>query len=237
MDKREELILISSYSVWSKKAAKIGLASREVIDLLDIEAYFRLLGAPLPKGQQIVLDILEDQGLILGIVGSGWTITNLAAILLAKELKAFSFSLSTKAARFIIYEGNNKLKTKYEVINDRGYASSFDDFLGLINTHTPQKEKIKKTIRALVGNALVHQDFFATGNRVMIEVYTDRIEVSHPGKETRNQQIADLMKRFNIDHSIEEDNILIPKIRVNENLTTAMLEFNPTKCWEKQSKE
>lgn len=43
----------------------------------------------------------------------GWNITNLAAILLAKRLDAFSPELARKAPRVVIYEGVNKLATRF----------------------------------------------------------------------------------------------------------------------------
>ena len=52
--------------------------------------------------------------------GSGWNITNLSAILLAKKLDAFDLSLSRKAARFIIYDGLSKLKTKTDTTLNQG---------------------------------------------------------------------------------------------------------------------
>jgi len=36
-------------------------------------------------------------------------------------------------------------------------------------------------IRELVANALIHQDFMVPGSSVMIEVYSNRIEISNPG--------------------------------------------------------
>lgn len=42
----------------------------------------------------------------------GWTITNLAAILLAKRLADFSPALARKAPRVVLYNGASKLKTR-----------------------------------------------------------------------------------------------------------------------------
>jgi len=65
-------------------------------------------------------------------------------------------------------------------------------------------------IRELVANALIHQEFRATGTSVTIELYSDRIEISNPGKsiispdrfideyESRNEKLADIMRRLGI---------------------------------------
>ena len=65
-------------------------------------------------------------------------------------------------------------------------------------------------IRELLANALVHQDFSVHGNAVLIEIFSDRLEVSNPGKPvvpvdrlidgicSRNERLADLMRRLGI---------------------------------------
>ena len=65
-------------------------------------------------------------------------------------------------------------------------------------------------IRELVANALIHQEFTEKGTSVMIEIYDNRIEISNPGKpivplerfidgyQSRNERLADLMRRFGI---------------------------------------
>lgn len=63
-------------------------------------------------------------------------------------------------------------------------------------------------IRELVANALIHQDFSEIGTSVMIDIYSDRIEISNPGEsiisterfvdgfQSRNETLAGLMRRF-----------------------------------------
>jgi len=66
-------------------------------------------------------------------------------------------------------------------------------------------------IRELVANAIIHQDFFQTGNSVMIEIYNNRIEITNPGEplvdtdrfldtppKSRNEILASFMRRINI---------------------------------------
>ena len=120
-------------------------------------------------------------------------ITNLAAILLAKKLDAFSAALARKAPRVIIYDGINKLKTRSETTGNRGYAIGFEGLIDFVYLAAPQnhfieevvREEVKmfprQALRELIANALIHQDLLATGTSVMIEMYDDRIEISNPG--------------------------------------------------------
>ncbi len=86
----------------------------------------------------------------------------------------------------------------------------------------PKKEVIEGTlrvnvsypeviIRELVANALVHQDFYLENGRVLIEIFSDRIEISNPGQpllsdynklidtvSSRNELIADSLKIMRI---------------------------------------
>ena len=66
-------------------------------------------------------------------------------------------------------------------------------------------------IRELVANALIHQDFSITGAGPMIEIFTDRMEITNPGlplvkterfldtpPRSRNETLASLMRRAGI---------------------------------------
>jgi ATP-dependent DNA helicase RecG len=63
-------------------------------------------------------------------------------------------------------------------------------------------------IRELVANALIHQDLAMGGASVMVEIYSNRVEISNPGEpivpverfidgyQSRNERLADLMRRM-----------------------------------------
>jgi ATP-dependent DNA helicase RecG len=66
-------------------------------------------------------------------------------------------------------------------------------------------------LRELVANALIHQDFTITGAGPMIEIFSDRVEFTNPGKplidpnrfldlppRSRNENLAALMRRADI---------------------------------------
>jgi ATP-dependent DNA helicase RecG len=242
---------------WFSQPARDNASPEDIIALLDTQTYFELLGIPYPTHRDAVLERLQSQDLIKP-TAQGWIITNMAAILLAKKLDAFSRSLARKAPRFIIYEGIGKFQTRSDHLGNRGYAIGFEGLVTFVHTSAPQnrfieeviREEVKmfprKALRELIANALVHQDFLATGTSPMIEMYSDRIEISNPGTppidvdrfideyRSRNEKLADLMRRFGIceekgsgiDKVVEAAEVYqlpAPDFRVGETRTTAIL--------------
>ncbi|MEH1841183.1 MAG: hypothetical protein V7L20_21100 [Nostoc sp.] len=70
---------------WFCQPARCDASPDDVIALLDSQTYFELLKIPYPTTRDAVLERLQSQQLIKP-TAHGWTITNLAAILLAKKL-------------------------------------------------------------------------------------------------------------------------------------------------------
>lgn len=206
---------------WFVQSAKADASADEVIALLDTQTYFELLSLPYPTTRDAVLARLQSEGLIAPS-GAGWIISNMAAILLAKRLDAFSPALARKAVRVVVYEGTNKLHTKDDKPGLRGYAVGFASLVDFVHSAAPQnrfveqavREEVKmfpkQALRELIANALVHQDFLVSGASVMIELYADRVEISNPGLppikverfideyRSRNERLADLMRRLGI---------------------------------------
>ncbi len=149
---------------------------------------------------------------------SSFSITKLGAVLFAKSLSDFE-SVHRKTIRVIVYKGKNKVQTEREQIGGKGYALGFEGLVDWINSQLPANEEIGKAlrtetrmypeiaIREVVANALIHQDFSEKGFP-MIEIYSDRIEVSNSGIPlitpdrfideyvSRNESLADLMRRM-----------------------------------------
>jgi ATP-dependent DNA helicase RecG len=194
----------------------------QVIALLDYQTYFDLLSVPLPADREKILARLADDRLITSNRAGGWDITNLGAMLFAKNLDAFK-GLSRKAVRVIVYEGNGRLKTVREQDGKKGYAAGFAGLIDFVNALLPRNEVIGKAIRKdvpmfpepaireLVANALIHQDFSVTGAGPMIEIFADRMEITNPGlplvkterfldspPRSRNETLASLMRRAGI---------------------------------------
>ncbi len=205
---------------WLLELAREGLSPAEVVQLLDTQSYFDLLKLPYPATRDAVLDRLEHERLLRN-THQGLGVTNLGAVLFAKRLDEFN-GVARKASRVIVYDGKGKLRTKREQTSNKGYAVAFDGLVQFIESQTPANEVIEQAlrretrmypsiaIRELVANALIHQDFTLSGVSVMVEIYDDRIEVSNPGQpsvqperfideyRSRNEQLADLMRRIGI---------------------------------------
>jgi len=189
-----------------------------VLSLLDYPAYFELLQQPHPEDRAKILARLADNRLIVANPVGQWDITHLGAILFARNLDEFPF-LARKAVRVIVYEGKGRLKTLREEVLRKGYATGFTQLIDLLRALLPRSESIgsalrrevpiypEDAIRELIPNALIHQDFSVTGAGPMIEIFSDRLEITNPGSplvspdrfldtppRSRNEALASFMR-------------------------------------------
>lgn len=250
-------ILDEGQPEWFERAARENASPDEVVALLDTQSFFDLMQLPYPTSREGVLARLAQERLIEQRPG-GWNISRLAAILLAKRLDAFSQELARKAPRVVIYVGSDKLTTREDKPGVRGYAVGFESLVDFVHSAAPQnrfveqvvREEVKmfprQAIRELIANALIHQDFHASGASVMIEMYTDRLEISNPGLppikverfideyRSRNERLAELMRRMGICEekgsgidkvvsAAEVFQLPAPDFRVGDTRTTAIL--------------
>ena len=163
-----------------------------VVDALDCQSYFDLLELPQPRNQTEVLVALARDGLVEKSTTGAWNILNLGVILLAKRADDFTW-LERKAVRIIRYKGDSRLQTTKEKINRKGYAAGFDGLTEYIDALLPENEVVgrsgrhttpafpKRAVREVIANALIHQDFAATGAGPMVEIFAHRVEVTNPG--------------------------------------------------------
>jgi ATP-dependent DNA helicase RecG len=205
---------------WLEEFSTTGLSADRVIELLDTQAFFELLKLPYPSDRSGVLDRLGAERLI-DKVGETYSIRRLGGLLLAKKLSDFP-DLSRKAPRVVVYSGKSKLETKLDQIGSKGYAAGFQGLVGFVMAQLPQNEIIVNAlrkevklvpeivIRELVANAMIHQDFSITGASIVVEIYSNRIDISSPGApivpaerfidgyQSRNERLADIMRRMGI---------------------------------------
>ena len=195
------------------------LTEEELRDLLDFEKYFSLMNIKMPDNFNAISERLNEEGLIIK-KGKRFSITNLGAILFAKDLTKFS-KLSRKRLRVIFYEGNTRTKISREKEHNEGYAVLFEEVINYILKQLPTNEVIKTAlredvhmypsiaIRELLGNILIHQDFFERGSGPMVEFFSNRAEFTNPGEPlidtnrfidhapiSRNDKLAGFMRRI-----------------------------------------
>ncbi|QSR85013.1 ATP-binding protein [Methylacidimicrobium sp. B4] len=205
---------------WLEEPSRTGLDAQQVVDLLDTQTFFELLKLPYPTDRIGVLDRLVCERLVDKADGT-YTIRRLGALLLARDLKQFP-DVSRKVPRVVVYAGSSKLETRLDWAGTRGYAVGFQGLVRFVMTQLPQNEVIEDAlrkevklvpdvvIRELVANALIHQDFLVSGAAVMVEIYSNRVEISNPGEplvpverfidgyQSRNERLADLMRRMGV---------------------------------------
>ncbi len=205
---------------WLEEQSKGGLSGQEVVALLDTQTYFELLKLPYPTERAGVVEKLLNDRLI-DQQGDNYSIRRLGALLLAKRLDDFP-DLERKVPRVVVYTGTSKLETRLDQAGIKGYAVGFQGLVHFIMSQLPQNEVVEAAIRQevklipeivireLIANALIHQDFTIGGTSVMVEIYTDRVEISNPGDpivpverfidgyESRNEDLARIMRRLGI---------------------------------------
>ena len=205
---------------WLEEQSKGGLNGQEVVELLDTQTYFELLKLPYPTERAGVVEKLLNDHLI-DQQGDNYSIRRLGALLLAKSLENFP-DLVRKVPRVVVYTGTSKLETRLDQPGTKGYAVGFQGLVHFVMSQLPQNEVVEAAIRKevklipeivireLVANALIHQDFSIGGTSMMVEIYTDRVEISNPGEpivpverfidgyESRNEDLARMMRRMGI---------------------------------------
>jgi len=221
-EKERELWRIFDRKPFEKEIAAEHVTSEDVLKLLDYPAYFDLLQLMLPESRDRILKVFQDDGILEKENTGKWKITNMGAVLLARRLSDFS-QLKHKAVRVILYKGENKFETVREQVGGKGYACGFEGLIGFIQNLLPTNEVIgqalRKTVpmfpelavRELIANAIIHQDFHISGTAPMIEIFTNRMEITNPGlplvktdrfldspPKSRNEALASFMRRIGV---------------------------------------
>lgn len=180
--------------VWETGIAVQFLSGDDVLSRLDYSSYFELTDQPLPDNRAAIFEKLSSDQLIAKDVGENWNITNLGAILFAKRLTNFTGPVARKSVRIVAYDGRGRASTvTHRQDGQRGYASGFAGLIDYIDALLPRNEHIGKAfrkeqslyppiaIRELIANALIHQDMTITGTGPLIEMFSDRMEITNPG--------------------------------------------------------
>jgi ATP-dependent DNA helicase RecG len=173
-ERERELWRVFDRLPFEQQSAAEHVSSENVLKLLDYPAYFDLLNQPLPETRQSILEALSTDQLIEKSPSGDWSITNLGAILFARELSSFRH-LERKAVRLILYKGDDRYTTIREIEGKKGYAVGFSGLIDTLKNLLPSNEEIGKAfrrevpmypelaLRELVANTIIHQDFNISG--------------------------------------------------------------------------
>ena len=222
-DTERELWAIFSKKPFEAMIAMENISGDFVLRELDYSSYFELLSQDLPSDKAKILEALVDDKMIAKAETGNYNITNLGAILFAKRLSDFP-SLARKAVRVIKYEETGRIgAASKEQVGGKGYACGFEGLITYITNLLPNNEIMGKAlrkvvpmypdiaVRELVANCLIHQNFFMQGTSPLIEIFSDRMEITNPGSPlidkarfvdhppvSRNEQLASFMRRIGV---------------------------------------
>ncbi|MCB9367135.1 MAG: putative DNA binding domain-containing protein [Calditrichaeota bacterium] len=221
-EKLRSLLLILNQYRFESEVAVSGLSLNDALTSLDVVAYYSLVKRAEPADREAVaLQLIEEKFLRKNDDGS-YAITNLGAILFARDLSRFE-KLAGKRVRIVTFAGKDKLQRLREDENQKGYAAGFAEVIRYIGSQLPTTEVFHEGVRTnvlaypelafreLTANMLIHQDFTLTGTAPIVDIYLDRIEFTNLGKpliatdrfvgaipRTRNEQLAAFMRRAGI---------------------------------------
>lgn len=208
------------HSMFEDVRVKIDQRYEDIIRLLQVDAYFTLLKIPQPTEKDAVIHYLNEDRIIRKQDNGLYSITNLGALLFAKDLNEFA-RLGRKSMRVVQYKGKNRLLLQKEESFVQGYAVCFENIVRYVNALLPSNEDVNTvqlstiskfplpSIREAIANSLIHQDLYITGAAPVVEIFENRVEVTNPGTplvdvlriidnppKSRNEKLASLMRRL-----------------------------------------
>lgn len=221
-DKEAELWRLFDSTLYELRIAAADMQEDDVVMSLDYSKYYEKLELPIPRNRDKVFEDLVKEKFVKKNDAGNWNVTNLGALMLAKDLKKFD-NFTRRTIRVIWYKNNSRLEAVREKEFSAGYLLSYEDIIQYIMTVIPQEEVIvdgvRKTvlsfpeiaIRELLANIMIHQALEQRGTNPMVEIFSDRIEFSNAGAPlvaierivdtvpvSRNENIAGFMHKCGI---------------------------------------
>ena len=264
----KQLIIESQGLLFHEQIALEQATADDILKLLDYDSYFQLTKRNLPETKTGILELLADSEFVVK-QNDKWKITNLGALLFARDLTKFK-ELQFKTLRIILYTGKNRIEAHPELDFKEGYACGFEHFVQFIMERTSVEviEKVyretkasypERTVREFLANALIHQNLWQSGTHTMVEIFSDRLEITNPGiplvdinrfidtpPKSRNEKIAILMHLFDlcelrgsgVDRAIEAvERAILPAPKFYKGDFYTKVTIYPKKTFAQMSKE
>lgn len=207
---------------FESRAAVKDMTASDVLDMLDVDSFYRLLDMRKPDNPTTLMKTLCEQGLVTRQDDGGYTVMNLGLLLVGRSLSAVG-NLRKRALRVISYEGKANLDIIDDMVFDRGYALVLPDAERYIMSRVPVKEhddgafrRMKfaypqRAVRELLANAVIHQDLSDATSGPLVSVYSNRIQFSNPGvslipedrvlnalPKTRNPALVGILRQMDL---------------------------------------
>lgn len=217
---QEKLWARLSQSKFETLAAISDLSLDEALKTINYTKYFDALGITIPSGNENVAHYLIEDSLLKKQDNGLYSLTNLAMLLFAKKLSDCP-ALRNRAIRVVAYDGVNRLSIKKNTPPfDEGYAICMENVIKYIDAFLPGREVIDTirhtesaypipALREALANACIHQELSISGSSILVEIFSDRIEITNPGTplvnaeriidnppRSRNEALSSLMRRM-----------------------------------------
>lgn len=204
---------------YEKRIAKAELTEAEILQYINYQRFFELQKRSCPDDPASILSRLCEFG-VCEEKGELWNITNLGALLFARDLAQFEF-LFNRSVIVRHYKGKNNRELIDEIQGKYGYAVGFAGLISYIAERVSDesidvhRERVYQypivAIREFIANALVHQNFDINGIPLTVEIFSNRIVITNPGAslnevrrlidlppQSRNEYLAGKMLLLNI---------------------------------------
>lgn len=162
------------------------IVSSELPSLLYIDTYYELNRLTRPSPLEGILVDFVEQEILRKQDDEAYTITNLGALLLAKDLSVFP-NLRKRPLRILKFEGNGNFNILDDKTFNEGYAISLQRAEDCIKAVIPSKEIIdgafrriiyaypQRAIRELLSNIAIHQDLCVATSSLLVNIYEQSI--------------------------------------------------------------
>lgn len=198
------------------------LSLQGVEERLNLQVFFDLLHLQTPESKDALVKPLAGQNIIRAQDNGLYSITNLGALLLARDLESFA-GLGKRAMRVLRFSGKSNIEIIEDITFNEGYATSLSQAEDYLARATPARESSdgmfrrisfaypRRAIRELLANMAIHQDLSVANQGPLVCLYSNRIVFSNPGEsliqvdrilndppKTRNMHLVNLLRQMDI---------------------------------------
>lgn len=194
------------------------LSESDIESLLATDLMLEQLHIPKAK----LVREMKRLGIVVEDTSGQFSIPAWSALIYARDLISIP-ALARKSLRFYTYAGEQRDQLERDLSSPFGYLRAYRQILDQLKTLLPTPERdfgahrtgIERysllAINETIGNALAHQDLTISGTGPLVELFSNRIEVTNPGlplidvdllvnatPQSRNEKLASHMRRLEL---------------------------------------